>query len=128
QAVSLEETQNITVEKLKELNAKLTAAKSERLKLEADYAQAQKLQGKTDQLLELPSVAESKAVLEQKRTVAEQEGLVANFGKRYGPLHPKLIQAKSQLDAERAELTRVISNATASIASSYEAAKETERK
>ena len=129
QAVSLEETQNIIVEKLKELNAKLTAAKSERLKLEADYAQAQKLgEGKADQLLDLPSVAESKAVLEQKRIVAEQEGLVANLGKRYGPLHPKLIQASSQLDAQRAELTRVIANATASIGSSYEAANETETK
>lgn len=129
QAVSLEETQNITVEKLKELNAKLTAAKGERLKLEADYAQAQKLgAGDANQLMELQSVAESKGVLEQKRIVAEQEGLVANLGTRYGPLHPKLIQAKSQLEAQRAELANAVSNSAKSIESSYLAAKETETK
>ena len=37
-AVSLEDKQNIIVEKLKELNQKLTETKSERLKLEADVA------------------------------------------------------------------------------------------
>lgn len=129
QAVSLEETQNITVEKLKELNAKLTAAKGERLKLEADYSQAQKLGDvSANQLIELQSVAESAAVQEQKKMVAEQEGLVANLGTRYGPLHPKLIQATSQLEAQRGELTSAISNAAKSIKSSYDAARETETK
>ena len=35
-AVSLEETQNITVEKLKELNSQVTGAKSQRIRLESD--------------------------------------------------------------------------------------------
>ena len=76
----------------------------------------------------MQSVAESAAVLEQKKMVAQQEGLVANFGTRYGPLHPKLIQATSQLEAQRAELTSAISNAAKSIKSSYNAARETETK
>ena len=44
EAVSLEETQNITVEKLKELNLRVTTAKSERLKLESDYAEIKNAQ------------------------------------------------------------------------------------
>ena len=129
QAVSLQETQNIIVEKLKELNAKLTAAKAERMKLEADASQAQKLgDSAPEDLLKLSSVAEAKAVVEQKRIVAEQEGVLANFGKRYGPLHPKLIQAKSQLDAQKASLTELIKRTAASINSAYEAARDTEAK
>lgn len=129
QAVSLQETQNIIVEKLKELNAKLTAAKTERMKLEADVSQAQKLgDSAPEDLLKLSSVAEAKAVVEQKRIVAEQEGVVANLGKRYGPLHPKLIQAKSQLDAQKASLNDLIKRTAASINSAYEAAKDTEAK
>ena len=129
QAVSLQETQNIIVEKLKELNAKLTAAKAERMKLEADASQAQKLgDSAPEDLLKLSSVAEAKAVVEQKRIVAEQEGVLANFGKRYGPLHPKLIQAKSQLDAQKASLTDLIKRTAASINSAYEAARDTEAK
>ncbi|MEJ7607752.1 MAG: hypothetical protein WKF37_16130 [Bryobacteraceae bacterium] len=38
QAVSLETNQNITVDSLKELSAKVTQAKADRLKLESDYA------------------------------------------------------------------------------------------
>ena len=129
QAVSLQETQNITVEKLKELNIKVTGAKSDRLKLEADFAQVQKLgQAKPEDLLGLQSVAESKAVLEQKKVVAEQEGLVASLAKRYGPLHPKLIQAQSQLQEQKAGLNRVIVQSAESIGAAYEAAKETEAK
>jgi succinoglycan biosynthesis transport protein ExoP len=129
QAVSLQETQNIIVEKLKELSAKLTAAKTDRMKLEADVSQAQKLgDSAPEDLLKLSSVAEAKAVVEQKRIVAEQEGVVANFGKRYGPLHPKLIQAKSQLDAQKASLNDLIKRTAASINSAYEAARDTEAK
>jgi succinoglycan biosynthesis transport protein ExoP len=129
QAVSLQETQNIIVEKLKELSAKLTAAKTQRMKLEADVSQAQKLgDSAPEDLLKLSSVAEAKAVVDQKRIVADQEGLVANLSKRYGPLHPKLIQAKSQLDAQKASLNDLIKRTAASINSTYEAAKDTEAK
>ena len=129
QAVSLQDTQNIIVEKLKELNAKLTAAKTERMKLEADVSQAHRLSNSApEDLLKLSSVAEAKAVVEQKRIVAEQEGVVANFSKRYGPMHPKLIQAKSQLDAQKASLNDLIKQTAASINSAYEAAKDTEAK
>lgn len=129
QSVSLEDTQNITVEKLKELNFKVTRAKTERLKLESDYAQVQKLgQLKPQDLLALPSIASAGAVLEQKKKVAEQEAEIANLSQRYGPLHPKLIQAKSQLAELQAGLDRAAVRSGESIGATYEAAKATEAK
>src|SRR6202035_633445 len=54
-AVSLEEKQNIIVEKLKDLNLKVTEAKGERLKLEADVIAIKQGKAKTaDELLLLP--------------------------------------------------------------------------
>src|SRR6266853_6011527 len=44
-AVSLEEKQNIVGERLRDLNAKVTAAKTDRVKLEADQAQFQQRSG-----------------------------------------------------------------------------------
>jgi len=129
QAVSLQETQNIIVEKLKELNAKVTFAKSDRLKLESDYAEVQKLAGAgPEQLLAIPSVADSRSVVEQRRLVSEQEGAIASLNKRYGPLHPKLIQAKSQVEAQRAELADLILRSAEAMSSALEAAKQTESK
>jgi capsular exopolysaccharide synthesis family protein len=129
QAVSLEESQNITVAKLKELNAKVTDAKTQRLKLEADVTQVQKLGfQQPGNLLAIPSVAESKVVLEQKKSVTEQEGEIANFSQRYKPLHPKFIQAKSKLQELKSGLDQTIIKAAESVATAYEAAKETEAK
>jgi succinoglycan biosynthesis transport protein ExoP len=130
QAVSLQATQNITVEKLKELNAKLTVAKTERLKLEADVAQVQKLASSDPQeLIKLRSVGESKMVIDQKKIVAEQEGLVANLSNGgYGEMHPKLRQARSQLHVEKADLNALLKRTAASVSSAYNAAKETEAK
>ena len=69
QAVSLEEKQNIVVERLKDLNTKVTAAKAERLRIEADRAQLDRLQGESpERLLTLPSIAGAAVVVERPTT------------------------------------------------------------
>ena len=50
-AVSLEDKQNIIVEKLKDLNLKVTDAKSERLRLESDVATIRQGKAKTPEEL-----------------------------------------------------------------------------
>lgn len=129
QAVSLQDTQNITVAKLKELNAKVTEAKSARLKVESDYAQVQKVgTDRPAELLAIPSIAESKDVIEQRDKLGAQEALIANLSQRYGPLHPKYIQAQSQKKELEAGLNRIAVRGAESLATIYEAAKETEAK
>ena len=129
QAVSLQETQNITVEKLKELNAKVTEAKSARLKVESDYAQVQRIGfDRPAELLAIPSVAESKDVIEQRNKVAAQEALIANLSQRYGPLHPRYIQTQSEMNELRAGLDRIVVRAAESLGTAYAAAKQTEAK
>jgi polysaccharide biosynthesis transport protein len=57
-AVSLEDKQNIIVDKLKDLNLKVDEAKNDRLRLEADVATIEQGKAKTaNELLMLPSVA-----------------------------------------------------------------------
>lgn len=129
QAVSLDNSQNITVEKLKDLTDKVTQAKGERLKLEADYAQVERLGvGDPNRLLSLPSVSTAPDVLDQKKKVADQEAELANLSTRYGPLHPKLVQAKSQLAESRAGLDRTIIRVAAGLSTVYESAKQMEEK
>ena len=128
QAVSLEEDQNITVAKLKELNLNLTAVKGERLKLESDYAQVQKLNGRDPaELMAIPSVASSLVVTEQEKAVAAVEGEMANLAKRYKPLHPKYIQAQSEVTAARARLSEAILKAAESVGTTLDSTRETEK-
>jgi polysaccharide biosynthesis transport protein len=111
-AVSLEDKQNIIVEKLKELNLKVTQAKSERLKLEADVAIIKQGKANTpEKLLMLPSVAALPVVSELRRELADKES-------RY--------KAESQLSGLQESLNRTLVNVGNMVIKSYEAAKSTE--
>ena len=113
-AVSLEDKQNIIVEKLKELNLKVTDAKSERLKLEADVAIIKKGGVKTpEQLLLLPSVAALPVVAALRQELADKESR---------------FKAEGQLNGLKQSLNRTLINASNMVVQSYEAAKATEAK
>jgi polysaccharide biosynthesis transport protein len=113
-AVSLEDKQNIIVEKLKELNQKVTEAKSERLRLEADVATIKKGKAKTpEQLLALPSVAAVPVVISLRQELADKESK---------------FRADSQLTGLRESLNQAVINAGNMVLKSYDSAKETEAK
>jgi len=129
EAVSLEDTQNITVEKLKELNLRVTTAKAERLKLESDYAETTSGNYRSpDQLLDIPAIANTPAVADLRKSISEKEAHLATLKERYKSEHPKFIEAASELQNLRMALERAILKARDVLGSSYHAAALTERK
>ncbi|MEI6351577.1 MAG: polysaccharide biosynthesis tyrosine autokinase [Verrucomicrobiota bacterium] len=128
-AVSLQETQNIVADKLRELNLKVTAAKADRLKLEVDNAQIAMLKSSApEQLLQIPSVANLPAVAELKQSITEKEAQNALLQQRYKPEHPKYIEARTELQALHASLNTMLHKAADMVATSYDAATRTEGK
>ena len=128
-AVSLEEKQNIVVEKLKELNQKVTDARSERIKLEADIATIQHANKKNpEQLLLLSSVASLPVIADLRREISEKEADFAQVNERYGELHPKYQEAQAQIKDLKQTLNRTLLNSADLVMKSYEAAKATEDK
>jgi uncharacterized protein involved in exopolysaccharide biosynthesis len=129
QAVSLEEKQNITVEKLKDLNAKATAARSERLKLESDLDELNQAgERDAESILRLPSVAALPNVIEIRTQLIRARGEFASIRQRYLPAHPKYVAAESQI----ADLTRLLAEAVQrarqTLLQQCDAARETEVK
>jgi polysaccharide biosynthesis transport protein len=113
-AVSLEDKQNIIVDKLKDLNLKVTEAKGERLRLEADVLAIKQGKAKTaDELLSLPSVATLPVVAALRQELADRES-------RY--------KAEGQLKGLQSSLSRTLVTATNLVVKSYESAKSTEAK
>jgi polysaccharide biosynthesis transport protein len=113
-AVSLEDKQNIIVEKLKDLNLKVTEAKNERLRLEADVTTIKQGKAKTaEELLSLPSVAALPVVATLRQELADRES-------RY--------KSEDQLRGLQGSLARSVVNASKLVIASYEAAKSTETK
>ena len=130
EGVSLEETQNITVEKLKELNLRVTTAKTERLKLESDYAETTNRNYRSpEELLNIPAIANISAIaIGLKKSISEKEAHLTTLKERYLSGHPKFIEAQKELQNLRVALDQAILEARDVIASSYQAAVLTERK
>ena len=128
-AVSLEDKQNIIVEQLKELNQKVTDAKSDRLKLESDYETIQHSKTKNpEDLLLLSSVASLPAVMDLRKQIADKEADFAILKEHFGELHPKYIEAQGQLKQLKQALDSTLLNAGNLVMKSYQAAKTTEDK
>lgn len=128
-AVALEDSRNTIDASLRELNLRLTEAKTMRLRLEADYAQVQALDRKTpERLLAIPSIASAAAVLEQKKFVTAQEAEIANRSRRYLPKHPRYIEAQARLSELKSGLDRAILAAADGLATALSAAKVNEEK
>ena len=127
-AVSLAERQNIVVERLRDLNQQVAAAKNSRLAREAELAQVNRLtNAPPDQLLSIRSIADLPEILDLRRQVTLKEADVATLGQRYGPLHPTMIQAKSELSELTSSFHAAIRKATNRIRESHESAKAIEQ-
>ncbi len=128
-AVSLENDQNITVEKLKELNAQVSQAKNQRIRLESDIELLRSLPATdTDRMLQIPSVSAIPQVQLISTQIVNAEADLAGIQKRYGPLHPKNIQAATQINQLKGSLKDVLRNAGQILGTQYQSAKDAETK
>ena len=125
-SVSLEDRQNVVVEKLKELNQKVTEAKSQRIVHESAYNQAMQLGNNPAALLFLPAVASDPTVTDIRSNIGKLESDLANLRQRYKEKHPRYIQTASQLSEWKSSLTNAVLNVPQVIRSLYENAKSGE--
>lgn len=125
-SVSLEDRQNVVVEKLKELNQKVTEAKSVRITHETAYNQAKKLGSDATALMFLPAVTGDPTVADIRVNIGKLESELANLRQRYKERHPRYIQVASQLSEWKNSLTNAILNIPQGIRSQYESAKAAE--
>lgn len=121
--------QNVTGEKLKELNKQVQEARIERFKLAGMLPIAEKaVELNIEELLALEPVAKATDVVETQKLLAAKEAEFGDTKKRYLPLHPKYQQVQSQLADIRKSLERAARSAAAKIVVSHEAALQAETK
>ncbi|MCP4264673.1 MAG: GumC family protein, partial [Candidatus Brocadiaceae bacterium] len=96
--VSLEDKQNIIVQKLEDLNSRLTDARTERMKLETLYNMTKKYTGKQEMLETIPGIMENPLIAGFKN---EHVGLlteIKKLSKKYGKNHPAMIRAVTKAE------------------------------
>ena len=95
-------------DKLQDLNSKLMASKTERLRLESELKQIDAAGEDVEALLSVPSIANAPAVTDRRRELAQLQATVAALSQRYKDKHPKMVAARAALLQVQAALRRVV--------------------
>ncbi|MDD5200147.1 MAG: polysaccharide biosynthesis tyrosine autokinase [Terrimicrobiaceae bacterium] len=126
-SVSVDDELNIIADQLKELNTRLTIAKTDRLKLEADYDQIQNVRDDPKVLLQIESVSRMEEVQRARSSLNEIDGEIGKMRERYGQNSPQFGQLLSQREGLQQALYAEALRAPKSVEISLRAAIQNEK-
>jgi capsular exopolysaccharide synthesis family protein len=120
--ISLDDKENIVVDRLADLNRRLTEAEAERIGLEA---QARLIKRRNYD--SLPAVISDGLIQNLRSQVVQLEAEHAKLAVQFLPGYPRLAQIKAQLDETKSKLIQQIRSVVEGINSAYYAAAGKER-
>jgi len=119
--VSLEGNENLVVERLVDLNKRLTDARARRIELESLYRMVANRNTRN-----LSEVIENTTIQQLKTTLLNLEAEYARLGAAFTPAHPRLVELSEQIREARRRMEREIDNVVRKIESDYGAAQARE--
>jgi capsular exopolysaccharide synthesis family protein len=114
--ISLDEKENVTTQRLTELNEALTKAESDRIAKEALYKQIDK------NVDSLPPILENKLIADLKQNYIQLEGQYVKLLETLKPDHWDMVRLKKQMDMLKERLDGEIKRIVAGIENDYESA------
>jgi capsular exopolysaccharide synthesis family protein len=113
--ISLEEKENVTMQRLTELNEALTKAESERMAKEALYKQTKELNFDA-----LPSILENKLIMDLKQAYIQLEAQYMKLSETYKPEYPEMVRLKQQIQTIQKRIDAEINKIITGIKNDYE--------
>ena len=126
-SVSLEERQNIVVQKLQELNAAVTRANQVRIQKEGAYNQVRAAQNDPGAIDSLPLVLSNQFIQQQKTELAQLQRTRAQLSEKLGPNHPDMVKVNSAVQSAEGKIRAEVAQIVNATRSEYEAALAEER-
>ncbi|PYR36173.1 MAG: hypothetical protein DMF90_11095, partial [Acidobacteria bacterium] len=120
-SVALDDRQNIVVQKLADLNAAVTKAKTERLAKEASYQQLEKAQNDPQALDTLPVVLGNVFVQQLRSELATLQRQEAQMAEKLGEKHVDMIKIRSAIQSMEAKLQTEVGKVVQSMRNDYQA-------
>ncbi len=118
-ALSLEDRQNIVVQKLADLNAAVTKAKTGRIEKEALYRQLLALGQQHQPLDTFPSILSDPYVQQEKAQLAQLQQQRAQMAEKLGPRHPDMIKINTAIQVEQSKLQAEMQKVVQSVKNDY---------
>jgi succinoglycan biosynthesis transport protein ExoP len=126
-AVSLEERQNIVVQKLGDLNGAVTRAKTQRIEKESLYEQLRVVQNDRAALDTYPAILSNSFIQQLKGEVASLQRQLAQLSQTLGEKHPRITELQTALDSTDARLRGEIGKVVQGVRNEFLAAQSQER-
>ena len=125
-AISLEDRQNIVVQKLTDLNAAVTRAKTERIQKEAMWMQLRTLENNPAALDTFPAILSNSFIQQQKSELAQLQQQSAQLSEKFGEKHPEIIKNRTAIQSAQLKLQAEIAKVVAAVRTEYQAARTQE--
>ncbi len=125
--VEIGDVTSLTAMQLQELNQQLMLVNQQRSREEAALQQINALQGASiDRLSSTPAILSDSVVASLKQAATNARRTVSSLEKRYGPKHPKLIQAKADLSETKVAVSSRVRSVIAGVEREYNVTKSRE--
>ncbi len=119
--LSLEEKENITMQRLTELNEALAKAEADRMAKEALYRQTRDRSADT-----LPIITENKLIQDLKQSYIQLEAQYMKLLETYKPDYPEMVRLKKQMDSLHKRIETEVNRILTGIRNDYESALQRE--
>jgi succinoglycan biosynthesis transport protein ExoP len=122
-AISLQDRENIVVQKLTDLNGAVTQAKTDRLQKEALYNQLSSLRSNSSAALDtFPAILSNTFIQQQKSDLQQLQSQYTQLSEKLGDKHPDIIKVRSAIQLGQARLDGEIGKVVQSVKNEYLAA------
>lgn len=125
--ISLKEKENITVQKLAELNSDALRAENGRVEAETRFRQAVSIQNNIDMIESIPMVYANPLITKLKADEADLLNELSERLEKYGEKHPRIITLNEKLRAIREKLSAETKKVVNLLKNEYEVAHAKER-
>lgn len=126
-AISLEDRENIVVQKLADLNAAVTKAKTDRLQKEAVYRQLVAVEDNPAALDTFPIILGNQFIQQQKADLADLQRQLAQASEKLGDRHPEMIKLRSTVESAQRRIDSETRKVVQAVRTDYQAALAQER-
>ena len=126
--IDVEGVDTLVAKELDEITKRLVEAKARRLEAESVYQQLKSVgEYSYENLSSLPLILSNNFVSRLRENETKAELKVSELSKRYGPLHPKMVAARSDLDAAKESVLAQMKRIANGIEKDYTSARIKER-
>ncbi len=125
--LTLDGRKNIIVNKLEDLNRKLTNSRTKRMKLETLYNLIKKCDGKQEMLETIPGIMENTLIIRLKTQYVSLLTEIRKLSKKYGKNHPTMIRDVTKAEEMKVKIDEEIAKIVENIATKYKVTSSQEK-